>query len=130
MRAYAKSRGLSTARAKEAMEDEFDRTYDGIAELMDDVKFSLKVSGDEEYSASQRVTIIEGYKSVDVKVKDAKIVKLRVTLKSHGEKLELAEPVRVPLIKVGGSWYVDYDNLNGGFAFSLWSAITSALWSD
>lgn len=129
IKARAKSQGLSTRREKEEMADEFDRNFDRIAELMDDVKFSFKVSGDEEYSASQRENIIERYKSMDVKVKDAKTVKLRVTIRSHGEKLELAEPIRVPLIKVGGSWYVDYERIGDSFVFSLLSAITSALWS-
>lgn len=128
IKAYAKSQGLSTRRAREEMADEFDRSFNSISELMDDVKFSFKVTGDEKYGASQSTSVIERYKSMDVKVKDAKMVIIRVTIRSHGEKLELSEPIRVPVIKVGGSWYVDFVNLSDSFTYSLFSALTSALW--
>lgn len=127
IKAYADRMGVKTKDAKETLEETYDTQFDGISEMMDKVKITVKVSGSEDYSGGELDDIVSSYKSIGVKVKDAKVMKVKLTLKYDGEKLELDSPVEVPVVKVGGSWYLDVQKLGSSFAMSLVNAITSSL---
>ncbi len=127
IKSYAERMDIKTKEAKKALEENYEDQFDGLAEMMEDLKVTIKVTGDDEYDDEDLDDIKEAYKSVDVKVKDAKVMLVKLTIKYKGEKLELDEPVEVPVVKVGGSWYLDIQELGSRFASSLMGAITSGL---
>lgn len=123
---YAEEMNTKVGKIKDQYEESFEDQFDSLSEMLDDLKFTVKATGTDDYSERETERIIDYYKEFDVKVKDAKTVDVKVTIKSHGDKLELNSPLEVPVIKVGGSWYIDYYNL-GNMAYSILSAVGGAL---
>lgn len=122
--AYGDQRNLSSKDARSALAVYFENTFKGASGIANtgDIKVSADAVGDKEYSASQKQSIVNDYKNIGVNIKDAKLVLVDVTIKYGGEELETKKPIEVPLVKVGGSWYVDFDNMNSAFALSIVSA--------
>lgn len=124
---YANRMGMKEKEAKKALADSYEDQFDSISEMMESMKITVKVSGEEEYSESQLEDIKASFSSIGVKVKDAKIMKVTLTLKHGGDKYELKSPVDVPVVKVGGSWYLDNRELGTSLGRSLLNALTSLL---
>lgn len=91
----------------EELEDEFG--YLSMMSELDDFSYKCKVTGAEKYKTKELRDIQNEYKEeYGVKVKDAKKVKVNLTVKYVG--LEEDQELEIPVIKVGKSWYVDIEN--------------------
>ncbi len=123
---YAREMDVKVSRVKDQFEESFEDQFDAISEMMDDVKVTAKATGTDDYSKRETEDIIDSYEDADVKVKDARTVEVEVTLKYRGEKVELGTPIEVPVIKVGGSWYIDVINL-GSMGYSVLNALGGSL---
>lgn len=74
----------------------------------DDWKVSVKVIGAENLSFDELSDLREDYKDYNVKIKAAKIVKVELTIKVAGNTV--TQEMEIPVIKIGGSWYIDFEN--------------------
>ena len=89
---------------------------DELGDVVDDLDYyygnnwsvSHKVTGTEKYDSDDLKWIKEEYAEIGIKVKDAKIVTVKMTIKVDGESQTTEAEFGV--IKVGNSWYVDPEN--------------------
>lgn len=72
-----------------------------------------KIISTEKYDSDDLEWIKDKYDEIGVKVKDAKMVYIEVTVKGGGESL--SEEMEIGVIKVGDSWYVDVQNTDEPF---------------
>ena len=54
--------------------------------------------------------IVEDYEEIGVKVKEAKIVEVELTVKAFG--MTESSEMEIGVVKIGGSWYVDVNNFD------------------
>lgn len=79
---------------------------------LEGMKVSVKCLDSEDVDSDDLADIKENYKDyLDIKVSDAKQVKLKITVKEDGETE--SDTIDIGVIKVGGSWYID--PLSGAF---------------
>lgn len=70
---------------------------------------SHKITGTEKYDAGELADIKDDYRDdYDLKVKDAMIVIVEMTVKAQG--IEETTEIEIGVIKIGGSWYIDVEN--------------------
>ena len=98
----------------EDLDDELDDLLDNINDMYDKWKITYKITDTDDYSNKELKRLKESYDdNYDVKVKDAKKLSVKLTLEADGDKEKTT--VTVPVIKVGGSWYLDFANFNMPF---------------
>ena len=76
-------------------------------------EFSYQISSVEDVKGGDLTELKQDYKKMGVNVSGAKTAQVRLTVKV-GE-LETSESMKIPMIKVGRSWYLDVDNMGGLF---------------
>lgn len=90
---------------KKEMTEELQDMLDYMFRGADKIKITYEITDTEEVDKDDLKDLKEEYKDeYDIKVKDAMIVEVEVTVKVDGEKT--TEDVDLYLIKVGGSWYL------------------------
>lgn len=110
----------------EAMADDYDMTKREFEEYMeenlsemteeldyyigDNWSISHKIVGTRDYSMSDMRYIVEDYEEIGVKVKEAKIVEVELTVKAFG--MTESSEMEIGVVKIGGSWYVDVNNFD------------------
>ena len=72
-----------------------------------------KITGTEKYDRDDLEDIKEMYDEIGIKVKDAKLVTVKITVKAYG--MSQSMDIEIGVIKVGGSWYVDAENVDLDF---------------
>lgn len=93
------------------MNDELDEVLEYLEYYAgDNWSIKHKISGTEKYDSDDLKDIKEEYAEIGVKVKDAKIVTVTMTVKAAGMSQSI--DLEVGVIKVGGSWYVDVQNVD------------------
>ena len=75
----------------------------------DEVKISYENTDTEDFDKDELKEIKEMYEEIDVKVKDAMIVEVEVTMELDGDERTTTQ--ELTLIKVGGSWYLDIEDV-------------------
>ena len=114
----ADSADMSVKEYKKAMNDMLEGGKELVEDLTGITKFSYsvkfvdveKIKGDELEEIQE---LYEDY--YDTKVKAARTVTVDITIKADGEKHTVRD-FEIPLIKVGGSWYVDIVELSSLYA--------------
>lgn len=77
----------------------------------DQMDFSYKAIGSADTEPSHLSDVQESYKEYGVKVSGAREVQVEFTLRMDSLNLEESDTINVPVIKVGGTWYLDILNL-------------------
>lgn len=105
-----------TKRDLKEMYEELDEELADTYEWMEDyyggkLKITYEIVDEEDVDKDDLEDIKELYEEVDVKVKDAKVFEIKMTMKvgSHKETQNL----ELTVIKVGGSWYIDVNDIPG-----------------
>lgn len=106
--------GMSKKEMGNYLADNLGSMFEYLDRYFDDWSISYKITGTEKYDSDDLADIKEDYKDeYGVRVKDAMIVKIELTIKADGNKE--SQTMDLGVIKVGGSWYVDVEN--GGSFF-------------
>ena len=74
---------------------------------------NVKATGEDDYDRDELDDVKDDYADYDVKVKSAKTVEVKVSMEFLGQKQ--TEELDVPVVKIGGDWYVDFINLDKVF---------------
>lgn len=75
-------------------------------------KLTYTITEDEPRDEDDLEDIQDDYEDdYDLKVKDARVVKVKLRFK--GSKDSESATMRVPLVKIGNSWYIDYVSMGG-----------------
>lgn len=94
---------------KKEMTEDLQDSLDMIHRYYDEVKISYEITDTEDFDKDELKEIKEMYKEIDVKVKDAMIVEVEVTMELDGDERTTTQ--ELTLIKVGGSWYLDIEDV-------------------
>jgi uncharacterized membrane protein YvbJ len=94
---------------KKEMTEELQDSLDMIHRYYDEVKISYEITDTEDFDKDELKEIKEMYEEIDVKVKDAMIVEVEVTMELDGNERTTTQ--ELTLIKVGGSWYLDIEDV-------------------
>jgi uncharacterized membrane protein YvbJ len=94
---------------KKEMTEDLQDSLDMIHRYYDEVKISYKITDTEDFDKDELKEIKEMYEEIDVKVKDAMIVEVEVTMELDGDERTTTQ--ELTLIKVGGSWYLDIEDV-------------------
>jgi uncharacterized membrane protein YvbJ len=94
---------------KKEMTEDLQDSLDMIHNYYDDVKISYEITDTEMFDTDDLKDIKENYKEIGVKVKDAMIVEIEVTMELDGNERTTTQ--ELTLIKVGGSWYLDIEDV-------------------
>ncbi len=94
---------------KKEMTEELQESLDMLHKYYDEVEISYEIEDTEEFDKDDLKDLKEDYKEYGVKVKDAMIVEVEVTMELDGD--ERTQTMELVLIKVGGSWYLDIDSM-------------------
>lgn len=104
---------------KEDIQDLVDKLDDGFESQQKSLnkalgknwKVSYTIVEDEPRDEDKLKDIQDDYEDdYDIKVTDARVVKVKLHFKG---KENTSATMRVPVVKVGGSWYIDYVSLGG-----------------
>lgn len=95
--------------SKKEMTEELQDSLDRLHKYYDEVKISYEITDTEEFDKDDLKDIKETYKEIGVKVKDAMVVEVEVTMELDGS--ERTTEQELTLIKVGGSWYLDIEDI-------------------
>lgn len=93
---------------KEMIEDLQD-SLDQLHKYYDKVKISYEITDTEDFDKDDLKDLKKDYKEIGVKVKDAMVVEVEVTMELDGN--EMTTDQELTLIKVGGSWYLDIHDI-------------------
>lgn len=113
IKAYAEEEDISTGDAKDEIIDEYQDMLDKFEDNYSNIDFeeigSIKVEIRKEDNATSKEIreMNEGFEDedIDMKVKDAKSVKIKVSGKHDGDKFSFTLE-NIYMVKVGGSWYI------------------------
>ena len=109
--AMADESGMSKREMTEFLEENLGEVVEQLNYYVgDDWSVSHKITGTRSYDLSDMRYIREDYEEIGVKVKDAKIVEVELTIKAFG--MSETTDMEIGVIKVGGSWYVDVQNFD------------------
>lgn len=92
------------------LDDELDDMLDTANDRYDKWSISYKILDTDKLEGKKLRNIKNDYEDIDVKVKEAKILSVKLTLKADGDTENTT--VDIPVIKVGKSWYLDFSNFN------------------
>lgn len=92
------------------IEDGKDRLQDRLDDVSDDgaMSVSYKIVSTEDITGRTLERLIAGYKNVDVEVSAAKTIEIELINKEE----TYSRSIDVSLIKVGRSWYLDFDSVS------------------
>lgn len=94
----------------EELEDTlWDSKYDVDDAMGENWKVSCAILADEDVTGRDLKEVKDAYKETEVKISGAKIVEAEITV--TGEETEVSETQKIPVIKVGRSWYLDVEGL-------------------
>lgn len=95
---------------KEAYEEISKLSEEAFGTLGDDCSISYKITEVEDPSETIIKNLTETYKEeFNITIKDVKTVSLSLTLKKGSN--EQSMPLKLKVIKVGGSWYIDVNSI-------------------
>jgi hypothetical protein len=94
---------------KKEMTEELQDSLDMIHRYYDDVEISYEITDTDDFGKDDLKDIKETYKEIGVKVKDAMVVEVEVTMELDGDERTTTQDLT--LIKVGGSWYLDIEDI-------------------
>lgn len=94
---------------KKEMTEELQEQLDSLHKYYDKIKISYEITGTEEFDKEDLADLKDNYKEIGVKVKDAMSVSVDVTMTLDGR--EMNNDLELTLIKVGGSWYLDIEDI-------------------
>ncbi len=94
---------------KKEMTEDLQDSLDRIHKYYDKVKISYEITDTEEFDKDDLKDIKEMYKEIGVKVKDAMVVEVEVTMELDDDERTTTQ--ELTLIKVGGSWYLDIEDI-------------------
>ena len=94
---------------KKEMTEDLQDSLDMIHRYYDEVKISYEITDTEDFDKDDLKDIKENYKEIGVKVKDAMTVEVEVTMELDGKERTTTQ--ELTLIKVGGSWYLDIEDV-------------------
>lgn len=106
IKSIMKEEDMTKKELTEDLQDELDDMH----EYYDKVKISYEITDTEEFDKDDLKDLKKDYKEYDVKVKDAMVVEVKVTLEFDGR--DISNTMELTLIKVGGSWYLDIDSMD------------------
>lgn len=94
----------------EEMEDVYDMQQRQLREALGkDWKLTYTITDDEQLDKDELEDLRDDYEdSFEIKVKDARTVRVRLRFK--GSEDNSSATMRLPLVKIGHSWYIDYMN--------------------
>lgn len=104
---------------KDDFEEYLDDLNDNLQDMLDDledeygdkIKISAKILDAEDLSKKDLKQLKEDYDvDYDLKVKDAKDLRIKLTIK--GSEDSESEKVNLRVVKIGGSWYMDVSSMN------------------
>lgn len=81
--------------------------------LGDDCIYTCEIFGDEDVTGEALYEIQKRYQVYDIYVSEAKIVDIQVTLQTQNLNQKTTRDATFSVIKVGNSWYIDYDKEGG-----------------
>mgnify|MGYP007017248659 CR=1 FL=1 len=94
--------------------DELDDAIDMLDSYVDeDWSVDYKIIGTESYDSDDLEWVEEEYDEIGIKIKDAKMVTVEMTIES--DDMSESEELEIGVIKVGNSWYVDAQNVDMPF---------------
>ncbi len=112
LKGLAKERDISKSEARDMLAGGLEEleSYTGILKL---AKLKVGHAEVEDMDRDDLDRLKDDYAEYDVKVKDGKTVEVEVSMEFMDEKE--TETIDVPVVKIGGSWYVDFMNLDDMF---------------
>ena len=87
----------------------WDSKYDVDDVMGKNWKVSCAILADEDVTGRDLKEVKDAYEETEVKISGAKIVEAEITV--TGEETEVSETQKIPVIKVGRSWYLDVEGL-------------------
>lgn len=106
--------GMSRKEMASYLGDELGSMFEELDYYLDDWSVSHKITGTDKYDSDELAELKEDYKDYyDIKIKDALIVEVEMTVKAAG--MEESTEIEIGVIKIGSSWYVDMDNVDDLF---------------
>lgn len=109
--AMADESGMTKREMTEYLEENLGEVVEQLNYYVgDDWSVSHKITGTSSYDMSEMRYIREDYEEIGVKIKEAKIVEVELTIKAFG--MSETTDMEIGVIKVGGSWYVDVQNFD------------------
>lgn len=81
--------------------------------LGDNYSVKHKIIDTDKYDTDDLKWIKRSYRELGINVKDAMIVTVRLTIRAGG--MTESEEIEIGVIKVGNSWYVDFENTDMPF---------------
>ncbi len=104
--------GIFVEEGFEALSEELKSQWETVnSGLGNNWKMSHRIISTEELSKRELSELQDIYKEIDVKVSDAKTVKVEVTAEVVGK--EFSDFMEISVIKVGRSWYIDIYSMSG-----------------
>lgn len=113
IKGIAKEEDMTTREAREELSDMLEDELDGVSDYISMMDVSVKATGEDDYDSDELDDVKDDYADYDVKVKSAKTVEVKVSMEFLGQKQ--TEELDVPVVKIGGDWYVDFINLDKVF---------------
>ena len=113
IKGIAKEEDMTTREAREELSDMLEDEFDGVFDYISMMDVSVKATGEDDYDSDELDDVKDDYADYDVKVKSAKTVEVKVSMEFLGQKQ--TEELDVPVVKIGGDWYVDFINLDKVF---------------
>ena len=88
------------------MEEDLKDSYESMEDYYGEFEMTYKIKGEEELSRSDLKDLKEEYSDIGVKVSEAKVFEVQVTMdfEDYGKEKNTMEIV---VIKVGNNWYID-----------------------
>ena len=101
-------------RELDSMGQQLKSSLDSIASFLGaEVELSHKVLNAQDVIGGSLTALQEEYEDYDVTVKEAKMVDVELTVQAGS--FEQSSNMSIPVIKVGGSWYLDVLNMDSVF---------------
>lgn len=91
--------------------EEFTESFDYL--VGEDWTVDYEIVDTDDYSRSDLRDLQEIYEEIDIDVKDAMTVIVELTVEADGESETL--DMEIGVVKIGGSWYVDVQNVDMPF---------------
>ena len=104
---------MSKSELIDYMDDELDDLIDMLDTYYDGWSVDYKIISTEKYDSDDLEWIEEEYDEVGIKIKEAKMVTVEMTVEA--DDMSESEEMEIGVIKIGNSWYVDAQNVDMPF---------------
>lgn len=105
IKSVAKDEGISVKEARQEIAEEMESQLGDYTAVMGMFDFKVKAVDEDDYDSDELRDVKDMYEDFDVKVKDAETVEVEISLEFMGETE--SDTMDIPMVKIGGSWYVD-----------------------